>query len=90
MVAKLKQGAAEIAKIQTLQDVLGRINLPNNVASIAKLIRWAYENTKEVPIPTYVNKFSFGEILRALRKKQAKDNCRENFFVAGLKPLRKE
>jgi prolyl-tRNA editing enzyme YbaK/EbsC (Cys-tRNA(Pro) deacylase) len=55
-VDKLKIGALEISKIDTLQGVMDRIQMPSSTADIAKLIRWAYENKTEVPIPDELKK----------------------------------
>ena len=53
---KLKIGAIQIGKLTTLQEVMVRIGWPDDEASISSIIRWAYENEKEIPVPLYVNK----------------------------------
>lgn len=53
-IGRLKMGALEIGSITTLKQVMNRIGMPEDQDTLAGLIRWAYDNEKEVPIPVYV------------------------------------
>lgn len=52
-IGKLKIGALQIGSITSLKQVMERIGMPGDQDTVATLIRWAYDNEKEVPVPQY-------------------------------------